>query len=138
MSLIHALLVLALSSNPWLADAECTDRPECWPEGSAMHTGLVARQELATADKELNTVYSRIIAGLPADEADNYPKKALVAAQREWIKFRDANCASVGEVSGGVRMWKSAATVQCETAMTQARVKELVQTFEGSADDAGK
>ena len=136
--MIHALLVLALSSNPWLADAGCTDRPECWPEGSAMRTGLVARQELASADKELNTVYSRIISGLPADEADNYPKKALVAAQRECIKFRDANCASVGEVSGGVRMWKSAATVRCETAMTQARVKELVRVFEASADEAEK
>ena len=136
--MIHAVLVLALSSHAWLADVECTDRPECWPEGSAMHTGLVAKQELATADKELNKVYARIIGGLPADEADNYPKKALVAAQREWIKFRDANCASIGEVSGGVRMWKSAATVQCETTMTQARVKELVQTFEGSADEAGK
>lgn len=132
--MIHSLLALTLHSTLWLADVECTDRPECWPEGSAMHTGLVAKQERAAADKELNKVYSRIISGLPADEADNYPKKALVAAQREWIKFRDANCASVGEVSGGVRMWKSASTVQCETTMTQARVKELVQTFEGSAD----
>jgi uncharacterized protein YecT (DUF1311 family) len=134
--LIHAVLALALSSHAWLADVECTDRPECWPEGSAMHTGLVAKQELATADKELYKVYGRILKGLPEDEADNYPKKALVAAQREWTRYRDANCASVGEVSGGVRMWKSASTVQCETTMTRARVKELVRVFEAPADEA--
>jgi uncharacterized protein YecT (DUF1311 family) len=103
-----------------------------------MHTGLVAKQELAVADKELNKVYSRILKGLPEDEADNYPRKALVAAQREWVKYRDANCASVGESSGAVRMWKSANTVQCETEMTQARVKELVRVFEASADESGQ
>jgi uncharacterized protein YecT (DUF1311 family) len=133
--LIHALMAFALSSSPWLADVECSDRPECWPEGSAMHTGLVAKQELAAADKELNKVYARILKSLPKDEPDNHPKKALVAAQREWTRYRDANCASIGEVSGGVRMWKSARTVLCEATMTQARVQELVRVFEAPADE---
>jgi uncharacterized protein YecT (DUF1311 family) len=48
-------LVAALSLAPCLAyaDKECTDRPECWPEGSAMNTGLLAQQELKKVDKEL-------------------------------------------------------------------------------------
>jgi len=103
-----------------------------------MHTGLVAKQQFADADKRLNSVYSRILKSLPGDEADNYPKKALVAAQREWVKYRDANCASVGEVSGGVRMWKSAYTVICETDMTEERIKELVRVFDAPAEQSAK
>lgn len=113
-----------------VAETECSDRPECWPEGSAMNTGLIARQDLVEADKQLNETYQRIIKTLPADETDNYPKKALIAAQREWIKYRDAQCALVGEISGGVRMWKSAYSVNCEADMTKARTKELVGLFE--------
>lgn len=116
-----------------VAATECTDRPECWPEGSAMNTGLAAKQALAEADKQLNETYQRIIKNLPADETDNYPKKALIAAQREWIKYRDAQCALVGEVSGGVRMWKSAFNTVCEADMTKARTQELIGLFE----DAG-
>lgn len=41
---MRALLLFALMliTAPYViaADVECTDRPECWPEGSAMHTGL--------------------------------------------------------------------------------------------------
>jgi uncharacterized protein YecT (DUF1311 family) len=112
------------------AEVECSDRPDCWPEGSAMNTGLTAKQSLVTADKELNITYKRIIKSLPADKEDEYPKRTLITAQREWIKYRDANCASIGEVSGGVRMWKSAYTVLCEANMTEARIKELVSVFE--------
>ena len=134
----HFFLALALNSAISVAAPECTDRPECWPEGSAMHTGLVAKQQFADADKRLNSVYSRILKSLPGDEADNYPKKALVAAQREWVKYRDENCASVGEVSGGVRMWKSAYTVICETDMTEERIKELVRVFDAPAEQSAK
>jgi uncharacterized protein YecT (DUF1311 family) len=127
---MYFLLAFALKFTMSLSDTECTDRPECWPEGSAMHTSFVAKQKFADADKRLNSIYSRILKSLLADEPDNYPKKALIAAQREWVKYRDANCASVGEVSGGVRMWKSAYTVSCEAEMTEERIKELVRVFD--------
>src|SRR5258705_6331896 len=123
---------LVLVSSAAVADSDCTDRPECWPEGSAMSTGLVATQRLEKADRDLNIAYQRIVKSLPPDQADEYPKRALIAAQREWVKYRDAECASVGETSGGVRMWKSAYTVLCEADMTEARTKELVTQFEDS------
>ena len=97
-----------------------------------MNTGLVARQRLGKADKVLNITYQRIVKSLPADEYDEYPKRALISAQREWVKYRDAECASVGETSGGVRMWKSAYTVICEADMTAARTRELARQFENS------
>ena len=85
-----------------------------------MHIALTAKQEFALADKQLNALYSRILNSLPGDEVDNFPKKTFIAAQREWVKFRDANCVSVGEFSSGVRMWKSAYTVICEADMKSA------------------
>lgn len=132
MRIFLMIVPLTLFSSLALADVECSDRAECWPEGSAMNTGLVARQRLEKADKELNITYQRILKHLPEDEVDQYPKRALVAAQREWVKYRDAECASVGEISGGVRMWKSAYTVLCEADMTEARTRELVSQFENS------
>ena len=129
---LPVLLVLALLVAH--AGPECTDRAECWPDGSAMNTGLKAKERLVLADKELNAVYRRIVDGLPPDASDNHPKRALIAAQREWVKWRDARCASVGESGGGVRMWKSTYTVVCEADMTEARAKELIGQFEGSAD----
>jgi len=130
MRIFLMTILLALLPSAAFASVECSDRPECWPEGSAMHEGLTAKQRLEAADKELNAAYQRILKSLPADEDDEYPKRALIAAQRAWVKYRDAECASVGETSGGARMWKSTYTVLCEADMTEARTKELVHQFE--------
>ena len=97
-----------------------------------MHTGLLAEEKLQKADKELNATYQRILKSLPADEEDEYPKRALIAAQRLWVKYRDAECTSVSESRGGVRMWKSANTRVCEVKMTEKRTKELVERFKDS------
>ncbi len=134
MRTLYAIAMLSLC--PWLvfADVECTDRPECWPDGSAMHTGLLAEEQLQKVDKELNTTYQRILKSLPPDEEDEYPKRALIAAQRQWVKYRDAECTSISESRGGVRMWKSANTRVCEADMTEKRTQELVKQFEGSGN----
>ena len=102
-------------------------RPEDWPEGSAMHTGLTAKLELVAADERLNRVYEQLMRALPEDdlEGDHYPKKTLREAQRAWIRFRDAECALRGETEGGMRMWKSAFDTMCQSELTQARVERL-------------
>lgn len=132
MRILFVTILLVLISPSVIAETDCTDRPECWPEGSAMNTGLVANQRLEKADKQLNITYQQIVKNLPEDEDDEYPKRALIAAQREWVKYRDAECTSVGEASGGVRMWKSTYTVLCKSDMTEARTKELVNQFKNS------
>ncbi len=99
-----------------------------------MNTGLLAQRRFTEADKELNITYQRILKSLPPDESDEYPKRALITAQREWIKYRDAQCALVGEVSGGVRMWKSSYSVACEADITKARIRELVELFEDTSN----
>jgi uncharacterized protein YecT (DUF1311 family) len=130
-----AIVAMVVSPVALSSDSECSDRPECWPEGSAMHTGLTGRQELEKADKELNKVYARIMASLPADSADDHPRRSLIEAQRAWIKWRDAHCNLVGEISGGMRMWKSAYSSVCLADVTSARTAQLIELFEGDDED---
>lgn len=129
---MRRLILLAMLTLPLPVLAQ--DEAEDWPEGSAMNTGILAKARLEKADRELNVTYQRILKNLPADQDDDYPRKALVAAQRQWIKYRDAECALVGEVTGGVRMWKSANTVACTADLTEERTKELVKLFEDSGN----
>jgi len=96
-----------------------------WPEGSAMHTGRLAQERLAAADKELNRVYQALLKAMPEDKPDDYPRRMLIAAQRAWMPYRDATCNLKGELTGAVRMWKSAYTVDCLADVTQARTREL-------------
>jgi uncharacterized protein YecT (DUF1311 family) len=75
------------------------------------------------SDKKLNELYKQIEARLN-DDADT--KKLLVQAQRDWIKFRDAECAfqTTGAAGGSMMPMLLA---QCMDSLTQSRVKD----FEG-------
>jgi uncharacterized protein YecT (DUF1311 family) len=75
------------------------------------------------SDKKLNELYKQIEARLN-DDAD--AKKLLIQAQRDWIKFRDAECSfQTAEAAGGSMM--PMLTAQCMDGLTQSRVKN----FEG-------
>lgn len=56
-----------------------------------------ASESYRAADKTLNDVYRRATARVNADAAT---KKKLVAAQRAWIVFRDAECDFVASGTG--------------------------------------
>ena len=75
------------------------------------------------ADAQLNAAYQEIRGRL--DSADEL---RLVAAQRFWIQYRDANCTAGRELYAG----GTAAPVvylACLEAMTRARTKELAVTY---------
>lgn len=52
--------------------------------------------QMDRADHELNVVYQRLLAKMskPKDEYVDYPvlKAKFIAAQRQWVRFRDAEC----------------------------------------------
>ncbi|MER8705963.1 lysozyme inhibitor LprI family protein [Mesorhizobium sp. M0323] len=79
--------------------------------------------EFQKSDKKLNELYKQIEARLK-DDADT--KKFLVQAQRDWGKFRDAECSfqTAGSAGGSVIPMLIA---QCMDGLTQSRVK----AFEG-------
>lgn len=75
------------------------------------------------SDKKLNELYRQIEARLK-DDADT--KKLLVQAQRDWDKFRLAECGfkTAGAAGGSV---VPMLTAQCMDSLAQSRVKD----FEG-------
>jgi len=73
------------------------------------------------ADKKLNALYKQIEARLK-DDADT--KALLVQAQRDWVKFRDAECSfQTAGAAGGSMAPMLIAT--CMDGLTQARVKNF-------------
>ena len=72
---------------------------------------------------QLNAVYKQLRGKL--DTADG---QRLVAAQRLWIQYRDANCAAERDLyKGGTAA--SSVYLACLEAMTRARAKELAVTY---------
>ena len=75
------------------------------------------------ADAELNAVYKLVRGNL-----DGANGQRLVAAQRLWIQYRDANCAAERDLyEGGTAAFP--AYLACLEAMTRARTKELAVTY---------
>ena len=82
-------------------------------------------KKLAEADATLNKTYRELVAKL----GDKKWELKLRTAQQTWIKYRDANCDFIMELSGG----GSASTFEynfCLADMTTARTKELRETLD--------
>lgn len=109
------------------------------PQSSTADEGPNA---LRRADAQLNAQYAATMRKMKANDATNAPdaqqgpsyQQALRTAQQAWIKFRDANCVSVGyEYRGGSAELLSRRT--CLTDMTKARTAELRQIARGAQPD---
>lgn len=74
--------------------------------------------ELKRQDARLNAAYKKLGVAIAAPR-----KPALVAAQRAWVAFRDANCRYVADPDGGSNARVEAA--MCLLDMTETRAKEL-------------
>ena len=93
-----ACLLLLLAAG----QAAASDGLRCNPEGSQSEMNMCAADDFAAADKALNTVYRDVLAcsaGSPVFVGK------LKEAQRQWIRFRDAELEArfpvgPGEVEG--------------------------------------
>lgn len=123
-----ALLATPLSGLP--AAAQWTLQTNCGQlDGYAMENCL--GQELGEADKELNAAYQKMLSAIAADDTPAEQKSAwrenLIAAQRAWLAYRDANCRF--DLVGAEWHFGSGTTPaqqQCVLALTQARTSELI------------
>jgi uncharacterized protein YecT (DUF1311 family) len=75
------------------------------------------------ADAQMNAAYNQVRSKLDAAEGHQ-----LVATQRLWIQYRDANCAAERELYGGGTA-AFPAYLACLEAMTRARRNELEVTY---------
>lgn len=116
IAVLTAALVLAM---PAFADA----KDKCADAEDQATLNQCADASFKKSDKKLNDLYKKIETRLK-DDADT--KKLLVQSQRDWIKFRDAECDfQTAGAAGGSMMPMLVA--QCRDDLTQTRVKN----FEG-------
>ncbi|WP_264550162.1 lysozyme inhibitor LprI family protein [Flavobacterium sp. N2820] len=78
-------------------------------------------KEYQKVDKELNSVYNKLIKKL--SETD---KKNLIEAQKAWIKFRDLDCKFQSQdPDNGGGPYENKMKIDCTIKKTTDRIKEL-------------
>lgn len=82
-----------------------------------------AVQKFEKADKDLNRVYQKAL-----DQLSPKGKSALKEAQRAWVVFRDMSAKAYGTQEEGGSNERDM-YVACQTALTEARTKELTRMF---------
>lgn len=103
-----------------LSEFAHAQEPVCNNDGSGRDTAVCAYGELAKADAQLNDAYQKTLVLLGSTDA----KVALVAAQRAWVKFRDADCLVQDRIFQNGTM-RAALVGSCLKDRTEQRTKEL-------------
>jgi uncharacterized protein YecT (DUF1311 family) len=112
------------------AEVECTDRPECWPEGSSMHTGLLLVQKQQQTEKRLASKHDELIKLVASSvsgevHADERLLAALKTQQVAWLKYRTEECELVGSLTGAGGTWPSTYANKCEVNHTEQRLRRI-------------
>ncbi len=116
-----AALVLSASSTAHAQDCKADDySPIC--------TDMRAQAVYDQADSALNAAYQRLLKTLsqPRNEDIDYPalKTRFIEAQRQWVRFRDSECAAwylINQAGTG----RNADQMTCLLRRTQQRTQQL-------------
>jgi uncharacterized protein YecT (DUF1311 family) len=123
------LLCLMVASIACSTDAfavDCNNPPGGTDLASAQTNYQCAEKDRVAADAKLNQVYKKLTGLLKDDpEQETTPKSQVVAAQRAWVAFRDAECDFRTSLNGGARQWLIVNHSQCLTELTTERTKVL-------------
>ncbi|WP_080971077.1 lysozyme inhibitor LprI family protein [Burkholderia cepacia] len=122
---LSKLLCIAAATFTMTAKAQ---QPVCHNDGSGVDAAACAHEDFVRADAQLNDAYHAALNMMGAGNERADARAALMAAQREWIRFRDADCQVQDRIfqHGTIRK----ATVQsCLKALTEQRTKELKQLW---------
>ena len=111
------------------AGSQNTERPEDWPEGSAMRTGLLARQALDKLDRTIAARHAELANAVAAAGADSRLQAALKKQQAAWKKYVPEECELVGAATGAGGAWPSTYAVQCEVGLADQRAKRLQEAL---------
>lgn len=126
-----ACLALALALIPAMpTTAQWAPQTACDPLGGYELENCLAK-ELTAADAKLNAAYQQALSAIAAGDTPAAQKVAwrdnLVAAQRAWLAYRDANCKfDLVGAEWNFGSGTTSAQQQCVLALTQARTSELI------------
>lgn len=103
---------------------------DCSDPQNTIENDVCAHREQVKTDEQLTVVYQRVLTSLdamdkdPANHIKANLKNGLIAAQRLWVKFREADCQNVYDYwsDGTIRgvMYSG-----CMKAHAEQRIKEL-------------
>jgi uncharacterized protein YecT (DUF1311 family) len=82
------------------------------------------------ADQRLNAAYKALQARIDAAQ-----RQPLLAAQRLWVQYREANCGFYGTKDGSIRQVQGA---ECIRSMTEDRAHELEEVGRPPQKTAGR
>ena len=97
---------------------------ECDDARTQTDMNLCATDHYQAADAEMNRAYARLRAAIDAEE-----RAALLAAQRAWLRFRDAHCAFEASGFRGGSMERMIHS-NCMADTTRERTKQLKHALE--------
>lgn len=128
--LLLSVFLLALTSHLAFAEVECTDRPECWPEGSSMHTGLLLVQQQQQTEKLLASKHEELVKLVASSSTekvrvDERLLAALKTQQAAWLKYRTEECELIGSLTGAGGTWPSTYANKCEVNHTDQRLRRV-------------
>ena len=116
-------LVFLMMITPAFAD----DALNCKDPQDQQSMNQCAAQDFEMADKALNKVWPKIKSDAQGNDEGTGKHEytdALLASQRTWIAFRDAQCTLQGfEMHGG--SGEALLLYGCKAEMTKARIKQL-------------
>ena len=127
---LFSVLLLAALPLTAVAEVTCTDRPECWPEGSSMRTGLVLVQRQNAVQARLSSKHEellKLVSSSASGESrmDARLLAALKTQQAAWLKYRTDECELVGTLTGAGGAWPSTYAIRCEVNHTEQRLRRV-------------
>jgi uncharacterized protein YecT (DUF1311 family) len=118
---MRVVIVLGLAAIASMTTAKAEN---CGAAATQTGMNVCEDKNYRKADAELNSIYRQITDRLKSDDDLRPTLEALVAAQRAWIAFRDAECAFVGSRTAGGSV-NGAIVASCLAGVTGKRTKEL-------------
>jgi uncharacterized protein YecT (DUF1311 family) len=112
-----ALVFAWVGAPPAGAEMFGQDFKPCGDMPSTMEIVACTAAKTRMWDERMNTAYRSLMQRVDAGQ-----RNPLVAAQRLWVQFRDANCRFYGSQEGSISRIQAA---DCVRAMTEARAIEL-------------
>ncbi|MEJ8573948.1 lysozyme inhibitor LprI family protein [Microbaculum marinum] len=127
------MTVFALLLAPGVALAD--EKPDCANPQTQLDMTICSNEDYKAADSELNAAYKKAMASMK--ETDSYlpegekgAAKALLAAQRAWIEYRDRACESETFLVKGGSM-EPMIYAECMTRITRERTAALEDLAQG-------
>jgi uncharacterized protein YecT (DUF1311 family) len=138
--MLKSLLLPLLCGCVLLTDAPVDAQEpkiDCDETSVQMEMTYCAEQVFNAADKALNAQYQltrKVTRKWDADEGTNKgADEALMAAQRAWVTYRNAQCASYGYQAHGGSI-EPQLIYDCQADLTTKRTEELKDLAEGLGD----